>query len=244
MSIQIIYQPLFHIQLWHDYILGQPDPPTLPDSYDISNLFTLVPTSECLRTLKNLRWVYRSDNRGGQIFAQVKAVDAENFATQFPIKEPHQLTFWLIVKNPYFANFSNLPLTTPINALYYFSNLSNNQGHNLFLTHSLPTYTPESEYAIGQLVSHEGELLEALTYIASAEEEINEDNWQTIEPSTQYVSILDRLTWQSSSRTQTIDNLNAGDSFTLKLIDANEQETFIFQGTAPPKPSSRKPFNR
>ncbi|MDJ0728832.1 MAG: hypothetical protein QNJ33_02460 [Crocosphaera sp.] len=242
MSIQIIYQPLLHIQLWHDYILGQPDPPTLPDSYDISDLFTLVPTSECVRTLKNLRWVYRPNNRGGQIFAQVKAVDAENFATQFPIKEPHQLTFWLIIKNPYFANFSNLPLTTPGNTLYYFSNLSNNQGHNLFLTHSLPTYTPEREYAIGEFVTHEGELLEALTYIGSAEEEINEDNWQTIEPNSQYVSALDRLSWQSFSRTQIIPNLNPGDNFSLKLINANEQETFIFQGTAPPNHPPESPL--
>ena len=53
---------------------------------------------------------------------------------------------------------------------------------------------------------------------------------------------MDRLTWQSSSRTQTIDNLNAVDSFTLKLIDANEQETFIFQGTAPPNHPPESPL--
>lgn len=234
MTVQIIYQKILDLQLWHDYYLGQPNPPKLPDNYDIADLLTLVPTSDCLRTLKNLRWVYRPHNAGGQIFAKVKPMTADDFATEFPLNESYQLNFWLMVRNPYFVNFTNLPLTTVPNSIYYFSNLSNNKDHNLFLTRPLLIYKPTTEYLIGQLVTHQGKTLEALTYKASATSEPDPKDWETIEPSSQYVSALDRLTWQSSTRTQIIPSINPGETFSIKLVDINQRETFVFQGKASP----------
>jgi hypothetical protein len=232
MSIQIIYKKILNLELWHDYYLGQPDPPALPNNYDISDLWTLVPTSDCLRVLKNLRWVFRSQRQGATIFANVNEVGSGDFQTQVPIDEPYRLTFWLLVRDRYFTNFTNLSLTTSQNQIYYFSNLSQNQGHALFLTQPLPTYTATTEYHLGQLVTHSSNTLEALKYKASASGKPSVSDWETL-PASQYVSDLDRLPYQPPSRTQIIPNLNPNDPFRLTLVDVNRQESFVLEGNAP-----------
>ena len=233
MSIQIIYKKILSLELWHDYYLGQPDPPgLLPDSYDISDLLALIPTSDCLRVLKNLRWVFRPQPQGATVFANVDEVTPGNFQTQVSINQPYRLTFWLVVRDRYFTNFTNLPLSTTQNQIYYFSNLTNNQGHALFLTQPLSVYAAGTEYHLGQMVTLSRNTLEALRYEASASANPSASNWDAL-PGSQYVSDLDRLPWQSPSRTQIIPSLNPGDTFRLTLVDVNGQETFAFEGTAP-----------
>jgi hypothetical protein len=232
MSIQIVYKKILDIELWHDYDLGQPDPPALPASYNVSDLLAIVPTSDCLRVLKNLRWVFRSQGRGATVFANVDEVTPGNFKTQVPIDQPYRLTFWLVVSDRYFTNFTNLPLSPTQNQIYYFSNLSNNQGHALFLTQPLPIYTASTEYYLGQLVTHTDKTLEALQYQASASPTPGVSDWDTL-PGSQYVSNLDRLPCQSSLRMQIIPGVNPGDTFRLSLVDVNGQETFTFEDTAP-----------
>ncbi|MBD1848325.1 hypothetical protein H6F89_34255 [Cyanobacteria bacterium FACHB-63] len=232
MSAQIIYKQILSLELWHDYYLGQLDPPILPTDYDISNLLTLAPTSECLGVLKRLRWIFRSQTHGAAVFANVDKTASGDFQTKLPISQSEQLTFWLVVRDRYFANFTNLLLSPLQNYIYYFSNLSNKQGHALFLTQPLSQYTANTEYALGKLVTRGGSTLEALTYKASASSTPSNKDWETL-PSSQYVSDLDRLPYQALSRTQVIPNLNPGDAFRLTLINANGQETFVFEATAP-----------
>lgn len=230
MSIQIVYKKILDIEGWHDFYFGQPDPPALPASYNVSDLLAIVPTSDCLRVLKNLRWIFRSQGRGATVFANVDEVTPGNFKTQVPINQPYRLTFWLVVSDRYFTNFTNLPLLPTQNHMYYFSNLSNNQGHALFLTQPLPIYTASTEYYLGQLVTHADKTLEALRYQASASPTPGDSDWETL-PSGQYVSNLDRLPCQSPLRTQIIPSLNPGDTFRLTLVDGNGQETFTFEDT-------------
>ncbi len=232
MSIQIVYKKILDIELWHDYDLGQPDPPELPVSYNVSDLLTIVPTSDCLRVLRNLRWVFRSHGRGATIFANVDEVTPGNFKTQVPINQPYRLTFWLMVRDRYFANFTNLPLSPTQNQIYYFSNLSDNQGHALFLTQPLPMYKANTEYHLGQLVTRNGKTLEALKYLASASPTPDPADWATL-PGSQYVSDLDRLPCQSPLRTQVLPSVNPGETFHLRLVDVNGQETFTFEDTVP-----------
>lgn len=221
MSVQIIYKNILSLELWHDYYLGQPDPPgSLPDSYDISDLWALIPTSDCLHVLKNLRWVFRSQVQGAAVFANVDEVTPGNFQTQVPINQPYRLTFWLVVRDRYFTNFTNLPLSTTQNQIYYFSNLTKNQGHALFLTSPLSVYTARTDYHLGQLVTHSGNTLEALRDEPSASAAPNASDWDTL-PGSQYVSDLDRLPCQSPSRTQIIQSVNPGDTFLLTLVDVN-----------------------
>lgn len=243
MSFQIIYKKILTLEVWHDYYIGQPLQPTLPEDYDISDLFTLVPTSDCSQTLKNLQWVYRSQPAGGDIFANVNQVGADDFATQVKIDSPYRLTFWLMVNNPYLTNFTNLPLITKLNPIYHFSNLSKNsikvwsqnqENQQLCLSQPLPNYDPEKEaYSLGQLINHQGKIREAIKAIKPVPSTLEEEDWQTIEPTSQYVSELDQQIWQPGSQTRRLPNLQANQEFLLELKDINEQTTFILEDKVP-----------
>ncbi|MGK7897258.1 MAG: hypothetical protein AB4372_27480 [Xenococcus sp. (in: cyanobacteria)] len=210
-----------------------PEALKLPQTgYDISGLLALVPTPNCLQMLQNLRWVFRSHPHGANLFAQVSETTPGDFQTAIPVDRPYRLTFWLVVRDRYFANFTNLPLSSIRNQIYYFSNLSDNQGHDLFLTQPLPTYAANSEYHLGDLVNHEDNTLEASSYQASATETPNDNDWERF-PDSQYVSALDRLPRQGLSRTHTIASANPKDSFRFALVDVNEQETFALDFIVP-----------
>ncbi|BAY29901.1 hypothetical protein NIES2107_17450 [Nostoc carneum NIES-2107] len=237
-----LYKRLLNLELWHDYYLGQPDPlESLPSNYDISSTLALVPTVECLRSLRNLRWLFRPQPRGGSIFAQVVEVSPNVFKTVLKIDRPLRLTFWLLVRDRYFANFTNLPLTTTRKQIYYFSNTSGNQGQALFLTQPLSAYTANSEYGVGQLVSYAGKTLEALRYKASASAIPNDSDWDTL-PNSQYVSELDLLPRQGLDRTYNITNTNPGDRFRLTLLDVNQQETYAREVTIPDQHTAGNDF--
>lgn len=203
-----MYQKIIDLQLWHDYYLGQPKPPiTLPSGYDITNLFSLLPTSNCQRILKNLRWLFRSQRHGATLFTEVEVdtnrnneIKRDSFYTRISIDRSYDLTFWLIVHDPCFANFTNLPLTPLRDRLYYFSNLSNNQqGQTLFLTQPLPSYPSfypgDTSYRVGQLVTHSGKTWEALEDLLIAGRSPNPQRWNALPPS-QYVSALDQYSRQ------------------------------------------------
>lgn len=230
--MQILYKKILDLEIWHDYYLGQPDPPQSPANYDISDTLTLVPTTECQQILRNLRWVFRPQPRGASIFARVEQVSSDSFRTLLPVTRSERLTFWLVVRDSYFANFTNLPLTTNHQQIYYFSNLSGNQGHALFLTKTLPAYKANTEYKLGQLVTHNGKTLEATRDYISASAIPNVSDWDTL-PLSQYVSELDQLPRQVLSRLHTISNASPGKTFRWNLLDANEQESFIFEVTVP-----------
>jgi hypothetical protein len=231
--MKVLYQKILDLEIWHDYYLGQPNPPKLPSTgYDISDMLALVPTPECLRLLRNLRWLFRPQPRGASIFAHVEQSSSGDFRTLLPVNRPERLTFWLVVRDRYFANFTNLSLGANRQQIYYFSNLWGNQGHALFLTQPLPSYTPKSEYHLGQLVNHDGKTLEALRYQAAGSKNLNANDWDIL-PDSQYISELDRLPQQGLSRIYTIPKANPGDIWRLTLVDVNEEITFALDITTP-----------
>ncbi len=233
--MKILYKKILALELWHDYYLGQPTPPQLPEiGYDISDVLALVPTPECLQVLQNLRWVFRPHPHGGSLFARVDETTTEDFQTTIPVDRPYQLTFWLVVRDRNFANFTNLPLIPSRNQIYYFSNLSGNQGHALFLTQPLPNYTANTEYDLGQLVNYNNSTLEALRYQGSTPVIPDQNDWETL-PNSQYVSVLDRLPIQGFSRTHTVASANPGDTFRFTLVNVNGVETFALDFTVPKK---------
>jgi hypothetical protein len=200
-----MYQKIFDLQLWHDYYLGQPGLLTTPpNDYDISNLFSLIPTLNCQRILRNLRWLFRSQRYGAALFTEVdtnrnNGIEDSSY-TKIAINRSYDLTFWLVVHDPHFANFTNLPLTPLRDRLYYFSNLSNNQYEKtLFLTQPLPSYRSfypgNTSYRLGQLVTHGGKTWEALEDLLTAARSPNPQHWDAL-PASQYVSALDQYSRQ------------------------------------------------
>jgi hypothetical protein len=235
--MKILYKQILNLELWHDYYLGQPESHALPlANYQISEMLALVPTKNCQQVLKNLRWVFHPQPHGASIFASVEEVtsgDAKtNFPTQIAVDRPERLAFWLVVRDRYFANFTNLPLTAPRQQIYYFSNRSGNQGHALFLTQPLSVYASNTSYHVGQLVTHDGKTLEALRDRTKKSVIPDPNDWDIL-PSSQYVSELDRFRQQEASRMYTILEANPGDRFRFTLVDVNEQETFALEMTAP-----------
>ncbi|BAY23209.1 hypothetical protein NIES2100_29730 [Calothrix sp. NIES-2100] len=231
--MQVLYKKILDLDIWHDYYLGQPDPPkSPPPDYDISEILTVVPTPECLRILRNLHWIFRPQPRGASIFAHVEQVSSSDFGTVIPVNRPERLTFWLVVRDRYFANFTNLPLSIPRHLIYYFSNLSGNQGHALFLTQPLSVYTANTTYHLGQLVTHNGKTLEALRDHTSDSTKPDVKNWNTL-PLSQYVTELDQLPRSGLSRTYTIPRASPHQTFGLTLLDVNKQKSFSFEVTVP-----------
>ncbi|MUG97757.1 hypothetical protein F7734_37800 [Scytonema sp. UIC 10036] len=241
--MKILYKKILNLELWHDFYLGQPDPPgVLPANYDISRTLELVPTQECRRLLANLRWVFRPQLYGASIFANVNVAASGEFFTVVPVDRPYRLTFWLVVRDRYFANFTNLPLTGNRQQIYYFSNLFDNQGHALFLTRPLSAYTANTEYQVGELVTQAGRTLEAFIYQANASDSPNPNEWDTF-PATEYVSQRDRLPIQKTYRTQVIANANPGETYRFTLIDSNEQESWAVDETVPDTHNLGEPFS-
>jgi hypothetical protein len=231
--MKVLYQKILDLEIWHDYYLGQPNPPQPPPTgYDISEMLTLVPTAECLRVLGNLRWRLRLQPRGASLFANVEPTSTGEYKTWLPVKQPQRLTFWLVVRDRYFANFTNLPLTSHQQQIYYFSNLSGNQGHALFLTQPLPNYAPGSEYHLGQLVNHAGQTLESLGYQTAASSKPHPHDWEIL-PQSQYISERDRLTKKGNSHIYTIPKANPGDTWHLTLVNVLGQITFAWDITTP-----------
>jgi hypothetical protein len=234
--MKILYKQILNLELWHDYYLGQPDSPTLATDYEISEILTLVPTVHCQQVLKNLRWVFRSQPWGASIFACVEKVNLgdtnTNFQSQIPVDRPYLLTFWLVVRDRYFSNYTNLPLSTPGQQIYYFSNLSANQSHALFLTQPLSSYTANTSYQLGELVTHDGKTLEALRNHTANGDNPDTNDWDTF-PSSQYVSQLDRLPKQVLFKTYIIPRADPGEIFRFILVDANQQETWRQEVTVP-----------
>lgn len=222
--MKILYKKGITLELWHDFYLGQPSPLLLdlPGDYTISACLTLVPTQDSARILRNLRWVFRPQAAGANLFVDVAetALD-DQFQSVVSVDKPYRLSFWLIVNDRYFSNYTNLPLANSQHQIYYFSNQWNNQQDSVvFLSQPLPTYTAGERYSLGQLVSHDDRTLEALRPLASVPAIPNPDDWETL-PASQYVSERDRLSRQGRYWTGAIPSANPGEIVRFRIRDSN-----------------------
>jgi hypothetical protein len=217
--MKIQYKRVLDLQLWHDYYLDQQDlSQPLSEDYDISTLLTLVPTPECQHTLKNLRCVFRPHRHGGLLFAAETAL----------LHYPEPLRFWLMVRDPDFANFTNLPLTPLAGQIYYFSNRSNNLP---FLTQPLPTYRPQP-YQTGQLVVQGEHTWESIRDRTATTPQPNPDDWEAL-PRSQYVSAQDQRLRQGFAYTYVAQRADPNQRFQFSLINANQQKSFTADFTVP-----------
>jgi hypothetical protein len=250
--VQILYKQVLNLEIWHDFFLGPlalTDP--LLSRYDLSGVLTLVPTAECLQTLRNLRWCFRPHAYGGFLFAQVEPVVLEDgnngYRTQVPVTQSEQLTFWLQIYDRTFANFTNLPLESDRNLIYYFSNLTNNIQESdeatihLFLSESLSTYAANTEYDLGQLVVQGSNTLEAIQYQSSSAETPAESAWETL-PLSQYVSAADQVLRQELFLNLSVAGVSPGDITRVVLTDVNDQAIWEQEVLIPDSHSAGTPF--
>ncbi|PSR18566.1 hypothetical protein C8255_06695 [filamentous cyanobacterium CCP3] len=257
--MQILFEPVFYLQLWHDYYLKEPRKSgELPVQDDLSQVVTLVPTHECQASLRRLRWVVRSQLSGLVVLAHVESSpqygspggdDSEGSPLSLrpvvPVEPDERLTFWMIVRDRTFANYTNLPLTAPRDRLYYFSNLSGNVAQQqLHLSRPLSRYTAGQSYPLGHLVTYptQDATLESMQHQPAAARRPKltatangtaPAQWQVL-PSAQYVSANDLLPRQGRSRLETLSGLTPGQLVQFSLTDLNGQTTFRRQVEVPP----------
>ena len=233
-----IYQKGVALELWHDFQIGQPQPlpSSLPDDYEISDRLTLIPSQDCARILRNLRWIFRPQPAGANLFADVQENSAdgaptEPFLTVVPVDQPYRLSFWLVASDRYFSNYTNLPLAESRQQIYYFSNQWNNQQNGTtFLSQPLSAYAAGESYDLGQLVRYRANTLEALRPLDGVPATPAPDDWEAL-PASQYVSEGDHLPRQKRYWQGTISAANPGEVIRFRVRDGNGKVAFAAEVT-------------
>ncbi|MFK8185235.1 MAG: hypothetical protein AB8B99_17825 [Phormidesmis sp.] len=274
----IVFEPILTLEVWHDYFLGPLNgsgnsaKQQLPAQYDISQAIALVPTVECQKALKQMRWLFRPQPYGGVILAQVDAASQvssqasgqasgqKSLKPFVEIDSSTRLTFWMVVRDRNFANYTNLSLKPARDRIYYFSNQFNNQSDDsLYLTQPLELLQAGNAYALGDMVTYQPSAsdpddpaltLEAATFLGEASDPpktvsanpaaFDTSSASTVEwlasPARQYVCRQDLCLRQAPMRTESLARASPGD--TLVLVDVNERESVVYQVPAQHPPNT------
>jgi hypothetical protein len=263
--MKLAFKPILRLEIWHDYYLDQvKGVDTLPVGYNIAEAIALIPTQECQSVLRNLRWLVRNQPYGAIVLAQIDTCDQPSrpaaelepigLKPVVSINTEVRLTFWMVVRDRNFTNYTNLPLDISNNHIYHFSNRSGNQvGDRLFLTCPLPLYEAGATYSLGQLVSYqngtESMTLEAVQHQPTASESpqlidsrglesgngsaINHafsasaaGEWMPL-PYSQYVSAIDVLPRQGWFYQTILPQATPETDLRFSLVNLNGRETVI-----------------
>lgn len=148
MSIQ--FQSLFTIQLTHDYY----------DRHEKKCLdFDILPSEDCALLMRNMRILYKNYNN--RLLTVIEAIkDANNTPPPAFTLSPFLnfnngmvFRYYLLLKNPYFSNFTAIALPVSARKRLYFSNLSKNaSASTLALSNAVAPFNAGKVYGPGDLV--------------------------------------------------------------------------------------------
>ena len=117
-----VFKELLRVNLSHNYYAD-----------NIIPGFIAAPTGDCRSSLNDKGILFRQDKDGFLLLAQAEGPNSNKPLRD--LKNSGKFSFYLIFKNQFFKNFSNLPLDTTANNIYHFSNLNDNgQNSELLLT--------------------------------------------------------------------------------------------------------------
>lgn len=138
---------LFSVEVLHDYYADG----RCPD-------LVFIPTASTLESLRGAGIVVKP--AGNQLLAGAP-VDAIAGNLRVPLPANIIYSFYLVVQNPHFYQFTNL--TPEKDKIHYLSNLSGHAANSQsFLHTALPTYNNATAYATGNLVLQGNEVFEAI----------------------------------------------------------------------------------
>lgn len=152
--IDISYDTLFSVELLHKY-----------SADGICNDFTIVPSAATKQLLSNYRIIVK---QYGNILNAWIQLDPDGLALVPSIKKPFiipqeglQLTFFLLLNNPLFFNYTGIQAANSNGNIYYFSNRNGNSSNNKnFLTSSLNHLAPT--YSVEDLIVKGGSVYQSL----------------------------------------------------------------------------------
>ncbi len=111
------FKKLFEVNVEHNYY-------TEGKSHD----FEISPTEECSRVLKNYGLLFKRTASGFVLFYKGYKDSASVIQPLKPVNKDCVYTFTVKLNNPFFVNFSELPVINKPEGIYYFDNLTLNKN--------------------------------------------------------------------------------------------------------------------
>lgn len=195
-----VYQKLLEVKIWHDYLLTKDSfPQELPNSYDINDIFEIVPSPITVNLLDAYNLIFKATKTGFMLISEVDESPLGKMHNQTFIRfdERVKLSFYLILKDPYFLNYTNLSLSnSPKKQLVYVNNLNSNsltfgEKNLCFLSKPIPEYQSDLILDMGDLVVKDDLVFEVIDVPITEEPIPNPDplqlNWE-IAKKTQYIT--------------------------------------------------------
>lgn len=201
-----------------------------PEQYTILNDLDFVPTPQCTNLMRDQQIIFRKTPLGFVLLAKAKEVepitDPPSFYTTAFIDDALKFDFFVIVKNPYFFNFTNLRLVSKEKPFYHFTNKNRTvtDTDQLFLTsaHSEATVGVTTDLYLGDIVDQGDQLFEINKNVISPATFAAADGTLIWHDDTRYVSHDDCLPWQFPNyEYRNTSNSHPGEvvTFTLRDID-------------------------
>lgn len=169
MGFVITYKTLFEVRLLHhyhldkagegsDYVLfdlaGAAEQESMLRNYDIASFLNIAPTETCVATMRKYKCIFRM--MGEKLVVAVKARFDEglNAYTPFvPMDDGLVFSFRYRVADPYFLNYSNIPLQQGEDTVYFFQN-AGESGSRTYpaLSHAAPVQDVNETYDAGEIL--------------------------------------------------------------------------------------------
>jgi len=219
MSIQ--FQPLFNIQLLHDYY-------NMHERRCVD--FDIIPTEDCASLMKNIQILHKNyKDKFLTVINASKDINDEPPPT-FKIKPflnfPTDLVlrYYLVLKNPHFFNFTSIALNP--SGKFYFSNISkNNAIGNLALSNPFLLFSSERKYLPGNLVKNNDKLYEALRIgdnSAESKDFNNQNYWEEVTTDGSYATGNDEVILTGNSFRYTLQT--PASNITVKIFGLNKTD--------------------
>jgi hypothetical protein len=222
MSLQ--FQSLFTIQVLHDYY-------TKHDSRCAD--FDIVPAEDCALHMKNMRMLHKNYNN--KLLTVINAAKEPNStpppaSVLLPFIDFNKevlLRFYLVLKNPYFSNFTALALKQSEKKRLFFSNLSKNKvGSSLSLSAAVSTHNFIKTYAPGNVVKGPDnnfyEALRSSDGTAESKDLANTSYWQKVTTNNPYVNDADEVTVCGNSFTYPLQTPASNIIIKIFALDKND----------------------
>jgi hypothetical protein len=189
--IDIKYAQFFSVELLHKYSVDQ-----------ACTDFTIVPSLPTKQILDDNRIIMKQYNN--KLYAGAN-LDPDQLKLNLPVQKPFivpaeglQLTFFLLLNNPTFYNYTSLKTSNKNGNIYYFTNRNNNACNNKnLLTQSLPDYVP-GNYNYEDVVVDAGIVYQSVS--ANNSSNVNSTEWRKVD-NNRYMSGADLLSWIPSVST-------------------------------------------
>ncbi len=182
--IDISYDILFSVELLHKY-----------STDGACHDFTVIPSLQTQQMLNNYRMVVKQRDNILYAYTNVDPLQTA-FKTPFIVPaEGLQLTFFLLLNNPLFLNYTSIPAANNNGNIYYFTNRNRNNsgGSKNFLTSPLPKYITGGTYTYEDLVvGSANAAFQSLSGSNSAG--LNTASWRKLSLD-RFLSVGDLLSW-------------------------------------------------